>query len=52
MPTRVTVKATYLGKMKFSGSVRQAVALSDEKFCPVWATLKAAVPVSSTIRIE
>lgn len=33
-------------------SARQAVALSEEKFCPVWATLKAAVPVSSTIRIE
>jgi len=36
MPTRVTAKGTYLGKMKFSGSARD----------------NPAVPVSSTIRIE
>ncbi|MCJ7587296.1 MAG: hypothetical protein MUQ00_05255 [Candidatus Aminicenantes bacterium] len=36
MPTGVTAKATYLGKMKFSGSARD----------------NPAVPVSSTIRIE
>ena len=33
-------------------SARQAVALSEEKYCPVWATLKPAVPISSVIRIE
>jgi putative redox protein len=33
-------------------SARQAVALSEEKYCPVWATLKPVVPISSAIRIE
>jgi putative redox protein len=33
-------------------AARQAVALSEEKFCPVWATLKPVVPVSTAIRVE
>ena len=33
-------------------AARQAVALSEEKYCPVWATLKPVVPVSAAIRIE
>lgn len=33
-------------------AARQAVALSEEKYCPVWATLKPVVPVSSFVRME
>jgi putative redox protein len=33
-------------------AARQAVAMSEEKFCPVWAMLKAVVPMSAAVRIE
>jgi putative redox protein len=31
--------------------VEKAVRLSEEKYCPVWAMLKPAVPITSTIDI-
>jgi putative redox protein len=31
--------------------VEKAVRLSEEKYCPVWAMLKAAVPITSTIEL-
>ncbi len=31
--------------------VEKAVRLSEEKYCPVWAMLKVAAPISSTIEI-
>jgi len=31
--------------------VEKAVRLSEEKYCPVWAMLKSAVPITTTIEI-
>ena len=32
-------------------SVEKALALSEERFCPVWAMVKAAAPIKATYRI-
>lgn len=32
-------------------SVEKALALSEERFCPVWAMVKAAAPVRATYRL-
>jgi putative redox protein len=33
-------------------SVERAIALSEERFCPVWAMLKPVVPITTTHRIK
>jgi len=33
-------------------SVERAIALSEERFCPVWAMLKPIVPITTTHRIK
>ncbi len=32
-------------------SAERAIALSEERFCPVWAMLKPVVPITSTFRL-
>jgi putative redox protein len=32
-------------------SVEKALALSEERYCPVWAMLKAAAPIKATYRL-
>jgi len=32
--------------------IEKAVRLTEEKYCPVWAMLKSAVPISSSIVLE
>jgi hypothetical protein len=32
-------------------SVEKALALSEERFCPVWAMVKAAAPIKATYRL-
>lgn len=32
-------------------SVEKALALSEERFCPVWAMLKASTPIRTTYRL-
>ena len=32
-------------------SIDRALALSEERFCPVWAMIKAAAPIKATFRL-
>jgi putative redox protein len=32
-------------------SIDKALALSEERFCPVWAMIKAAAPIKATFRL-
>ncbi|MCK7541262.1 MAG: OsmC family protein [Marinilabiliales bacterium] len=34
-----------------AASVEKALALSEERYCPVWAMLKAAAPIKATYRL-
>lgn len=49
--TSIDLVFTIGGKNVDQAAVEKAIALSEQKYCPVWAMLRPAVPVRSSYRI-
>jgi putative redox protein len=49
--TSVELDFEFRGGRVDSASVEKALALSEERFCPVWVMLKASVPITATYRL-
>jgi putative redox protein len=49
--TSVELVFEFRGGRVDGASVEKALALSEERFCPVWVMLKASVPVTATYEI-
>jgi putative redox protein len=49
--TSVELEFEFRGGRVDGPSVEKALALSEERFCPVWVMLKASVPVTATYRL-
>jgi putative redox protein len=49
--TSIELEFEFRGGRVDGPSVERAVALSEERFCPVWAMLKPVVPIRTTHRI-
>ena len=49
--TAIELEFEFRGGRLDGVSVEKALALSEERFCPVWAMLKAATPIKATYRL-
>ena len=49
--TSVALKFEFSGGRLEPASVEKALALSEERYCPVWAMLKASVPIAAAYRL-
>ena len=49
--TSIELEFEFRGGRVDGASVEKALALSEERFCPVWVMLKASVPISAKYRI-
>jgi putative redox protein len=49
--TSIELDFEFSGGRLDPASVEKALALSEERFCPVWAMVKAAAPIRATYRI-
>ena len=49
--TSVVLEFEFSGGRLEPASVKKALALSEERYCPVWAMLKASVPVTAVYRL-
>jgi putative redox protein len=49
--TEIGLDFEFRGGALEAASVEKALALSEDRFCPVWAMLKAAVPIKATFRL-
>jgi putative redox protein len=49
--TSVELEFEFRGGRVDGPSVEKALALSEERFCPVWVMLKASVPVTAAYRL-
>jgi putative redox protein len=49
--TSIDLEFEFRGGRVDNGAVEKALALSEERFCPVWVMLKAAAPIQSTFRV-
>jgi putative redox protein len=49
--TSVELDFEFRGGRVDGASVEKALALSEERFCPVWIMLKASVPITATYRL-
>lgn len=49
--TAIELEFEFRGGTLDPASVEKALALSEERFCPVWAMLKAAAPIKATYRL-
>jgi putative redox protein len=49
--TSIELEFEFKGGRLDPASVEKALALSEERFCPVWAMVKAASPVKATYRL-
>ena len=49
--TAIELEFEFRGGRLDGVSVEKALALSEERFCPVWAMLKAAAPIKATYRL-
>ncbi len=49
--TSVVLEFEFTGGRLEPASVERALALSEERYCPVWAMLKAAVPIKAEYRL-
>ncbi len=49
--TAVELRFQFRGGRVDAASVEKALALSEDRFCPVWAMLKTAVPIKATFDI-
>ena len=49
--TSVVLEFEFTGGRLEPASVERALALSEERYCPVWAMLKAAVPIKAEYKL-
>ena len=49
--TAIELEFEFRGGTLDPASVEKALALSEERFCPVWAMLKTAAPIKATYRL-
>ena len=49
--TSIELEFEFRGGKLDGASVGKALALSEERFCPVWAMVKASAPVKATYRL-
>lgn len=49
--TSVALTFEFTGGRLEPASVERALALSEERYCPVWAMLKASVPIKAEFRL-
>jgi len=49
--TSIELDFEFRGGTLDPASVEKALALSEERFCPVWAMVKTVAPVKATYRI-
>ena len=49
--TSIELEFEFRGGTVDAASVEKALALSEERFCPVWAMVKASAPIKATFRI-
>jgi putative redox protein len=49
--TSVELEFEFRGGRVDGASVEKALALSEERFCPVWIMLKASVPITAKCRL-
>ncbi len=49
--TSIELAFAFKGGRVDGASVEKALALSEERFCPVWVMLKASVPITATYEI-
>ncbi len=49
--TSVVLEFEFTGGRLEPASVERALALSEERYCPVWAMLKAAVPIKAGYKL-
>ena len=49
--TSIELEFEFRGGTLDGASVEKALALSEERFCPVWAMVKAAAPIKATYRL-
>jgi putative redox protein len=49
--TAVRLEFEFSGGRLEPASVAKALALSEERYCPVWAMLKASVPIKAEFRL-
>jgi putative redox protein len=49
--TSVELEFEVRGGRVSGASVEKALALSEERFCPVWVMLKASTPIKATYRL-
>lgn len=49
--TSIELEFEFRGGKLDPAQVEKALALSEDRYCPVWAMLKAAAPITATFRI-
>ena len=49
--TSIALEFEFRGGTVDAASVEKALVLSEERFCPVWAMIKAAAPIKATFRL-
>ncbi len=49
--TSIELEFEFRGGTLDASSVEKALELSEERFCPVWAMVKASAPIKATYRI-
>ena len=49
--TSIELEFEFRGGTLDGVSIEKALALSEERFCPVWAMVKAATPIKATYRL-
>ena len=49
--TSIDLDFEFRGGTLDGASIEKALAMSEERFCPVWAMLKAATPIKATYRL-
>lgn len=49
--TAIALEFEFSGGRLEPASVARALALSEERYCPVWAMLKSAVPIKAEFRL-
>ena len=49
--TSIELEFEFRGGTLNSASIEKALSLSEERFCPVWAMVKAAAPIKATYRL-
>jgi putative redox protein len=49
--TSIELEFEFRGGRLDAASIEKALALSEDRYCPVWAMLKMAAPIKATYRL-